>query len=149
MEDDDGQQHAMLIDFALCMYSNPVVDLSTYLCLCRWNEELKDKFFDIIRAYHDALKEYLLEAGIWNAEKYSYDAFLDDYKRGSLFGFAIASFFLPTLLGYSNRSGQEVMTMSITEYTKLLKQGGGDEMSKILADILLYLKDLGCLKYFL
>jgi len=146
--EDDGQQRAMLIDFALCRYSTPVIDLSTYLCLC-WNEMIKDKFFDIMRVYYDALKEYLLEAGVWTVEKYSYDALLDDYKRGSLFGFVIASFFLPKLMGYGCMDGQQIINIGTIEYFKLIKQDGGDEMSKILADILLHLKDLDCLKHFL
>jgi len=146
--EDDGQQRAMLIDFALCRYSTPVIDLSTYLCLC-WNEMIKDKFFDIMRVYYDALKEYLLEAGVWTVEKYSYDALLDDYKRGSLFGFVIASFFLPKLMGHDCIDRQQIINIGTVEYFKLIKQDGGDEMSKILADILLHLKDLDCLKYFL
>ncbi|KYN36628.1 hypothetical protein ALC56_08417 [Trachymyrmex septentrionalis] len=149
--EDDGQQHlhAMLIDFATCSYSTPVVDLSTYISLCCWHEVMKDKFFEIMRVYHDALKEYLLEAGIWNVDKYSYDVFLDDYKRGSLFGFVIASFFLPILMGYVLINEQQIIEIGMAEYSKILKQAGGDKMSKILADILLYLKDLGFLKHFL
>ncbi|KYM87853.1 hypothetical protein ALC53_03289 [Atta colombica] len=145
----DEQQHAMLIDFAACTYSTPVVDLSTYISLCCWHEVMKDKFFDVMRVYHDALKEYLLEAGIWNVDKYSYDVFLDDYKRGSLFGFVIASYFLPILMGYTSINEQQILEIGITEYCRKLKQKGGDEISKILADILLYLRDLGFLKHFL
>lgn len=139
--ENDGQQRALLIDFAFLRYSTPVVDLSTYLCLCCSNEMMKDKFFEIMRVYHDALKEYLLEAGISNIEKYSYDALLDDYQRGALFGFVIASYFLSILMGFDvEGKGFEA---------KQNKQLGGDEMSKILADKLLHLRDLGCLKYFL
>ncbi|XP_018375897.1 PREDICTED: uncharacterized protein LOC108769421 [Trachymyrmex cornetzi] len=148
-KEDDGQQHAMLIDFATCSYSTPVIDLSTYIGLCCWHEVMKDKFFDIMRVYHDALKEYLIEAGIWNVDKYSYDVFLDDYKRGGLFGFVTASYFLPILMGYVSLNDQEILEMGIVEYCRRVKQAGGDEMSKILADILLHLKDLGFLKHFL
>lgn len=149
-EENDGQQRAMLIDFALVRYSTPVIDLSTYLCLCCSNEMMKDKFFEIIRVYYDALKEYLLEADVWNMEKYSYEALLADYRRGGLFGFVIASFFLSRLMGYYNSDVQEIINFGMNEESmKLLKQSGGDEMSKILADMLLQLKDLGCLKHFL
>ncbi|XP_012524464.3 uncharacterized protein LOC105829926 [Monomorium pharaonis] len=148
---ENGEHHAMLIDFALLRYATPVVDLSTYLCLCCSNEIRRDKFFEIIRAYHDALKEYLLEANIWDNEKYSYDTLLDDYKRGALFGFVIASFFLPVLMGYADVIN-DVETWSkigFIERAKQNKQFGGDKVSKILADMLLHLKDLGCLEYFL
>ncbi|XP_011702244.1 PREDICTED: uncharacterized oxidoreductase dhs-27-like isoform X3 [Wasmannia auropunctata] len=125
--EDNGKQRAMLIDFALCRYSTPVVDLSTYFCLCCFNEVTKDKFFDIMGVYYDALKEYLLEAGVWNVEKYSYDALLDDYKR----------------------DGPQMTNMGPLECYKLNKQLGGDKISKILADILLHLRDLGFLKHYL
>ncbi|XP_024888265.1 uncharacterized protein LOC112465106 [Temnothorax curvispinosus] len=146
---DDGQYRAMLIDFALIRYSTPVVDLSTYLCLCCPNEIIKDKFFEIMRAYHDALKEYLLEAGIWDMEKYSYEALLDDYRKGGLFGFVIANFYLPVLLGYHipDVMKQQTDRLGMWEGMKQLKYD--DELCKILADTLLILRDLGCLKHIL
>ncbi|XP_077275371.1 uncharacterized protein LOC143904510 [Temnothorax americanus] len=98
--DEGGRYSAMLIDFALIRYSTPIVDLSTYLYNCCWNEEIREKFFDIMRAYHDALMEYLLNAGVQNIEKYSYNTLLDDFRRGALFGFIVVSHFLPTILEY-------------------------------------------------
>jgi len=145
--ENDGQYRAMLIDFALIRYATPVVDLSTYLCLCCSNEVRKDKFFEIIRAYHDGLKEYLLEANISDIEKYSYDALLEDYKRGGLFGFVITSFFLPILMGYVEDI-KDFINQGYIERARRNKQFGGDKISKILADMLLHLRDLGCLKYF-
>lgn len=145
-KEDDGQYRAMLIDFALLRYGTPVIDLSTHLCISCPTEVRKDKFFEIMRAYHDALEEYLLEAGIRDIEKYSYDALLDDYKRGGLFGFLIASFYLPTLLGYFPFV---VENCDYKERARQCKVAGGDEMSKILADMLLHLKDLGCLQHIL
>lgn len=62
------------VDFTFYRYSTPVIDLSTYLCLCCSNEVRKDKFIEIMRVYHDSLKEYLLEAGVLDIEKYSYEA---------------------------------------------------------------------------
>ncbi|XP_018375895.1 PREDICTED: uncharacterized protein LOC108769419 [Trachymyrmex cornetzi] len=147
--ENDGQYRAILIDFAFLRYTTPVVDLSTYFCLSCSNEVRKDKFFEIIQAYHDALKEYLLEANIWDSEKYSYDALLDDYKRGSLFGFVIASSYLPVLMGYLKKGNLTCINEFETEETaRQNKQLGGDKISKILADMLLHLKDLGCLEYF-
>ncbi|XP_018315464.1 uncharacterized protein [Mycetomoellerius zeteki] len=147
--ENDGQYRAMLIDFAFLRYATPVVDLSTYLCLSCSNEIRKDKFFEIVRVYHDALKEYLLEANIWDSEKYSYDALLDDYKRGGLFGFVIASFYLPVLMGYLKKGNLTCANEFENEETaRQNKQLGGDKISKILADMLLHLRDLGCLEYF-
>lgn len=147
--EDNGQLRAMLIDFADLKYATPVVDLSIFLCLSSSNELIKNKFFEIMRAYHDALKEYLTDAGIWDADKYSYDAFLDNFRRGAIFGFVVASFFLPILMGYSKLSLQMIINRGYVESVKESMQSGGDKMSKILADMLLHLKDLGCLEHFL
>ncbi|XP_011690950.1 PREDICTED: uncharacterized protein LOC105451916 [Wasmannia auropunctata] len=148
---DDGQYRPMLIDFALIRYSTPIVDLSTYLFLCCSNEIRKNKFSEIMRAYCDALKEYLLDAGIQDIEKYSYDALLDDFRRGALFGYVLMSIFIPVLLGHLSPETliQEILDLGFLESAKKQKYAGGDEISKILADALLHLRDLGCLKYFL
>ncbi|XP_011871525.1 PREDICTED: uncharacterized protein LOC105564045 [Vollenhovia emeryi] len=147
--EDDGQYRAMLIDFALFRYSTPVVDLSTFFCLCCSNEMTKDKFFEIMRVYHDALKEYLLEAGVWDMEKYSYEALLDDYRRGGLFGFVIATFFLPVILGFHK---SEIVLSDMLRFDaleRMKRKKYDDEMCKILADMLLNLRDFGCLKHIL
>ncbi|EZA55348.1 hypothetical protein DMN91_004502 [Ooceraea biroi] len=145
----DGQYRAMLIDFALIIHATPVVDLSTYLCLSCSNEIRKEKFPEIMRAYHDALKEYLQDAGIWDAKKYSYDAIVENYVKGSLFGFVIASFYLVILMGRCTVGPEQLVHIDTTEFAMMCKEAGGDEMSKILADMLLELKDLGCLKHLL
>lgn len=147
----DGRHRPMLIDFALITYSTPVVDLSTYLyCSCS-NELRKEKFSEIMRAYHDALREYLLDVGVQDIERYSYDALLDDFKKGALFGFVIMSFFIPVLLGYFDPKMkiQEALELGSLESSKRHKQIGGDEVSKMLADALLELKDLGYLDHVL
>ncbi|XP_011630628.1 uncharacterized protein LOC105422810 isoform X2 [Pogonomyrmex barbatus] len=149
--EDNGQYQPMLIDFALIRYSTPVVDLSTFLCLCCSNDMRRKYFFEIMRAYHDALRGYLLKAGFQNIEKYSYDALLDDFRRGALFGFVIASSFLFMILGHANMTVlvQDIINLGRLESAKKYKYAGGDELSKILADMLLHLKDLGCLKHVL
>ncbi|XP_039312290.1 uncharacterized protein LOC105203256 [Solenopsis invicta] len=148
----DGQYRAMLIDFGLIMYSTPVVDLSTYLFMCCTNEERREKFSDIMRAYHDALIEYLLDAGIQDVGKYSYNALLDDFKRGALFGLLLATVILPALLGYDSVTEirkSYLNNTDIAEVSKKRKYLGGDKVCKILADSLLHLRELGCLEYFL
>ncbi|XP_072743054.1 uncharacterized protein [Anoplolepis gracilipes] len=148
-KENDGKLRAMLIDFAILRYSNPAVDLSTFLCLACSNELRKDKFFEIMRAYHDALKKYLLDAGIQNIEKYSYDALLDDYRRGALHGFVIAFYFLPVLMGCDKREFDVREMTDIKVRMQNRKVCGGEKLSKIFADMLLQLKDFGCLKHIL
>lgn len=146
----NGQYRAMLIDFALIRYGTPVIDLSTYLCISCPKETRKDMFFNIMQVYHEALKEYLLENNIQDIEKYSYDALLNDYKRGGLCGFFIASFFLPILLGHGLMEDiAEMQTKGIEVFSKQLKELGGDTVSKILADMLLHLVNIGCVEHIL
>ncbi|KYQ59376.1 hypothetical protein ALC60_01686 [Trachymyrmex zeteki] len=150
-EDNKGQHLPILIDFALIRYSTPVIDLSTYLHLCCSNEMRKEKFLDFMQAYHDSLKEYLLNAGVQDIEKYSYNALLGDFKRGALFGFVVMCAFIPVILGYLNPEViiQEILDLGPLESTKKQRYTGGDKVSKMLVDALLYLKDLGCLKHVL
>ncbi|XP_018394299.1 PREDICTED: uncharacterized protein LOC108773079 [Cyphomyrmex costatus] len=149
--ENDGRYRAMLIDFALITYSTPVVDLSTYFYLCCSNEMRNEKFSVFMRAYHDSLKEYLLDAGIQDIEKYSYNALLDDYKRGALFGFVVMCIFIPTILGYLSPDilVQEIVDLGPLEAMKKQRHAGGDEVSKILADSLLHMRDFGCLNHIL
>ncbi|KAL6257132.1 hypothetical protein P5V15_012064 [Pogonomyrmex californicus] len=147
---DDGQIRAMPIDFAFFRYSTPVVDLSTYLLL-HCSQLRKERFFEIMRAYHEELKKYLLEAGVWDIKKYSYEAILEDYRKGALFGFVIASYHVPLLLGCRKPDTLrgEIVRMGMVKYLEHHKYDGGDKVCKILADTLLHLKDLGCLKHML
>jgi len=147
----DGQYRTMLIDFALIMYSTPAVDLSTYFFLNCSNEMRKDKFSEIMWAYHDALKEYLLDAGIKDIEKYSYNALLDEFRRGALIGYVGMCANVPILLGHLSPETlvQDIIDLGPLESMKKQKYVGGDEVSKILADTLLHMRDLGCLKHVL
>jgi len=149
--EDDGRHRTMLIDFALIRYSTPGVDLSTYLFLSCSNEMRKDKFSEIMRAYHDALKEYLLNAGIKDIEKYSYNALLDEFRRSALIGYVGMCAHIPILLGYLRPETlvQEIIDLGPLESMKKQKCVGGDQVSKILADALLHMRDLGCLKHVL
>ncbi|KAL0107379.1 hypothetical protein PUN28_015733 [Cardiocondyla obscurior] len=146
--EDDGQLRAMLIDFGLIRYSSPVIDLSTYLFLCCSNETRRGNFTEIMRTYHDALKEYLLDAGVRDIEKYSYDALLDDFKINASYGFLIASCFLHLIFEYITPETliQDVLDLGTLEGARKQKYLGGDTISKLLADMLLHLNELGCLK---
>jgi len=145
----DGKYRAMLLDFAMIKYATPVIDLSTYLCICCSTEVRRNKLPEIMRAYHDALKEYLQDAGIWDPDKYSYDTLLENYRWGGLLGFCLASTYLLVLMGYMPINPEQMNALGVTEYSKGYKRVPSDELSKRLADMLLELKDFGCLADFL
>jgi len=143
-----GKYRAMIIDLAVITYATPVIDLSTYFCLYCSNETVKNNFSEIMWAYHDALREYLQDAGVWDCDKYSYNVLLENYVQGALFGFLIASFYLMVIMEYTTEPKQ-LAKMNAIEYAKECMPAGGDKVSKILADMLLYMKDIGCLKHLL
>ncbi|KAH0950364.1 hypothetical protein HN011_008617 [Eciton burchellii] len=144
-----GKYRAMIIDLAMIVHATPVIDLSTYLCLHCSNETVKNRFSEIMWAYHDALREYLQDAGIWDVNKYSYHALLENYVQGAFFGFLIASFYLTSVMGCNDMEPKELAKKNPIEYANICMQAGGDEVSKILANMLLYMRDIGCLKHLL
>ncbi|XP_029053744.2 uncharacterized protein LOC114881204 [Osmia bicornis bicornis] len=141
---ENGQLNAMLIDFALMRYGSPIIDLSTFLCL-HCTEALDKNLLDnVLKAYHDALIECLKEHGA-DCEKYSYQAFYEDYKKRGIFGYFIAVFFLSMVMNKATTPPDELMKMTPEESGLILRELGGDEVSEILANMLLKLKEFGCL----
>lgn len=142
---EDGQLKVMFIDFALIRYGSPIVDLSTFLSLHCAEELDKDMIDNALKVYHDSLRQCLAENGIEDCERFSYEAVHDDYKRKGIFGYIIASFFLAMLMGKCEMTTEEMVALDIEEQAKLIQEVGGDEISEILGNMLLKLKEFGCL----
>ena len=142
---EDGELKVMLIDFAMIRYGSPVIDLSTFLSLHCAEELDKDMIDNALKVYHDSLKESLEENGIEDCERFSYEAVHEDYKRKGIFGYVIASFFLAMLMGKCEMTTEEIAALGVEEQAKLLRVAGGIEISEILGNMLLKLKEFGCL----
>ncbi|XP_012137098.2 uncharacterized protein LOC100878772 [Megachile rotundata] len=142
---ENGQLKAMLIDFALVRYGSPVIDLSTLLCLHCARDLDKNLLDNVLKVYHDALIEVLKERGVEDLAKYSYQAFYEDYRKKGIFGFFISTFFLSMVMGKNTMSPEEMMQMDYEKSVLVLREMGGDEISEILANMLLKLKEFGCL----
>ncbi|XP_031836576.1 uncharacterized protein LOC116428713 [Nomia melanderi] len=140
-----GEIRAMLIDFALIRYGSPIIDLSTFLCLHCAEEIGKDLIDSGLKAYNDSLIQCLTENGIKNLERFSYEAICNDYKEKGMFGFAIAAFFLATVMGRAEQTIEDMSNMDSIEAAIILRDLGGDEISDILAKMLLILQEYGCL----
>ncbi|XP_071864417.1 uncharacterized protein [Bombus fervidus] len=136
------------IDFALIRYGSPILDLSTFLCLHCANNIDKDMLDNVLKAYHDSLIQCLKENDI-DCEQYPFEAFYEDYKKKGLFGFFIATFFLSIVMGKCEKGLEDFDQMDVPQWTKTVSQLGGDEINKILANMLLKLNDFGCLDYIL
>ncbi|KAK2576068.1 hypothetical protein KPH14_007405 [Odynerus spinipes] len=144
-----ADSRAMLIDFAMLRYASPAIDLSTFLCLSCSKEDRTINFPKIMRTYRDELIGCLEKADIKNLERFSYEAMWNDYVRHGLYGFVIASFFLHILMGKLDLTLEELLAYDTREMVKISIACGGDEVSAILADMLLDLDKLGCVDAFL
>ncbi|KZC13941.1 hypothetical protein WN55_06292 [Dufourea novaeangliae] len=143
----NGEVKAMFIDFAMIRYGPPVIDLSTYLCLHCAEELDKDMLDGVLKVYNDTLVGRLAENGVEELERFSYETMREDYRKKGLVGFAIASFFLAIVMGKSEHSPEDMAQISTEEVAIALRELGGDEISEILANMLLKLKDFGCLDH--
>ncbi|KAG6558342.1 EcKinase 8 [Microplitis demolitor] len=149
----------MLIDFGMIRYASPSIDLSTLLYLNCTSEDRKNRFDEIFLAYHDALLDYLTKAELIDLSRYSFEKMLEDYKRRAAYGFIVALYFLPFLYGFGDdpdknndttASSSTTATDTSTKDNKDLTTitwAGGDAMSAVFADMLLELKDTGCLNH--
>uniref|UniRef100_V9IEF0 Juvenile hormone-inducible protein n=1 Tax=Apis cerana TaxID=7461 RepID=V9IEF0_APICE len=143
-KNENGEIKCMFIDFALTRYGSPVLDLSTFLCLHCARQVDKSMLDKVLKAYHDSLTRCLEESGV-DSEKYSFEALREDYKRKGLFGFFVATFFLPTVMGLGDCSPEKFIKIDIQNWGSALCEQGGDECSEIMANMLLRLKEFGCL----
>lgn len=142
---DGNEVRAMLIDFALMRYGPPSIDLSTFLCLHCAEEISTDLIDSVLKAYNDSLVQCLTENGIENRGRFSYEAICNDFKVYGMFGYVIAGFFLATVMGKDQPSVEEMSLMDPVEASVILRELGGDEISDILAKMLLVLHEYGCL----
>ena len=143
-ESDSGLK-GMLFDFALITYGSPAIDLSTFLCLSTKSEDAKNRFSELFDRYHDSLLDCLKNAGFENLEEFSKERFLEDYKRYSLFGYMIASFYLPILNGAKMPNFAKIN--SEEEILPYMSNLGGDELTEILTEMLLDMRKIGCLDH--
>uniref|UniRef100_A0A6V7LYK0 CHK kinase-like domain-containing protein n=1 Tax=Bracon brevicornis TaxID=1563983 RepID=A0A6V7LYK0_9HYME len=142
----------MLIDFGMSRYTSPAIDLCTLLFLNATTDDRKYRFDNIFKAYHDSLLEYLSNAGIIQIEEYAIEKMLADYKRRAAFGYMIAVYFLPTLRGCLKDIPGDIRVQSrqrVIEIANMIKAGGGEAASRMFGEMLIELREAGCLDHFL
>ncbi|KAK1128511.1 hypothetical protein K0M31_002969 [Melipona bicolor] len=145
---ESDEPKVIFIDFALIRYGSPIFDLSTFLCLHCARDLDKVMLDNVLRVYHDALIQCLQENDI-DGEDYSYEALYEDYKKKGLIGYFIATYFLGIQMGKFEGQVEDFAKIDRTEWAALLCQIGGEEVDEILANMLLKLKEFGCLDYIL
>lgn len=147
-KNENGKLKTTFIDFALVRYGSPILDLSTFICLHCANNIDKNMLDNVLKVYHDSLIQCLKENDM-DCEQYPFEAFYEDYKKKGLFGFFIASFFLSTVMGKCVIGPEDFDQIEISEWMKTMSHIGGDEINKVLANMLLQLNEFGCLDYVL
>lgn len=139
----------MLIDFATVRYATPASDLATFFYLSCSKVDRVNKFGDHFGVYCDTLHRFLEESGV-DLGDFSKEALMEDYKKNAIYGFVIATFFLPMMMfPPENFSIEEFFQQPVEESAAFQSSLGGGEMTRILADMLLELREAGCLEKFL
>ncbi|XP_044006330.1 uncharacterized protein LOC122851272 [Aphidius gifuensis] len=137
-----------LIDFAMLRYASPSIDLSTFLYISVSNSDRKHRFDEIFNAYYQSMTKYFEDEKMEIPNYYSYDVFVDDYKRKAMFGYIIAIFFLPLLrehVSLNDINEEDFFNPEIM--AAFSEDAGGDSLSREFADMLLEIRNFGGLDH--
>ncbi|CRL05479.1 CLUMA_CG018243, isoform A [Clunio marinus] len=92
---------AMMFDFQTLRYASPMMDLATFLANSTGTDVRSTHFSFIFKTYHEEVIKTLMNTMKKSrqeiSEVYSYDNFLREYARLSLYGYFIAASFLQML----------------------------------------------------
>jgi len=92
-----------LIDFQMSRYGSPALDLSFFL-LRYYSEEAGHNYRDLLRVYHDALREFVMELGSNADELFPFSALEEEMQKYSAFGMAMALICIPGTMSEANGS---------------------------------------------
>ncbi|KAJ8669698.1 hypothetical protein QAD02_000957 [Eretmocerus hayati] len=137
---------AMLIDFALMIYSSPAIDISTFIYLSCSREDIKKNTEKFIKIYHDCLRNDMENRGVWKPEKYSFKVFWEDYKKRAIFGYVMGAFFLAIMTEFEKDNS--VLGADETVSTEINLNGGGETLTESLVDMLFDMYEAGFLDDF-
>ncbi|XP_014217797.1 uncharacterized protein LOC106646267 isoform X2 [Copidosoma floridanum] len=141
-----ARREAMLVDFALVMYSSPATDVSTFLYMSASRLDLKTRFRELFQIYHGELAQYLKDQKIWDPVKYSYEAFVEDFKKSAILGYVISIFFLPIMTEYAKNN--DLLDDVDEAIERLNITGGGEPLTDRLVDTLIDMREAGLLDYY-
>jgi thiamine kinase-like enzyme len=93
-ETEENPDKLCLIDFQMSRYGSPALDLSFFL-LRYHTEEAGHNYRELLRVYHDALREFLMEMGSKADELFPFSALEEEMQKYSAFGMAMALICIP------------------------------------------------------
>ncbi|XP_063218440.1 uncharacterized protein LOC134528618 [Bacillus rossius redtenbacheri] len=121
---EDGKiSDVKFVDFQMSRYSSPVVDISSVICINTSPELRAAHLPDMLSAYHGGVVQSLSESLDCPPEslegEFGLEAFQQEYRRGVLHGFCVASFFtqaalegpgcIPVLGSSDTRTAEDVL----------------------------------------
>ncbi|XP_058455391.1 uncharacterized protein LOC131432857 [Malaya genurostris] len=91
-----------LIDWQLCRYVSPILDLSYFLFICT-DEKLRSEHYDeLLDIYYRSLSDHLVRLGGDAERQFSRDAFHAQWKKYGRFGLLMGLIVLPMICTASN-----------------------------------------------
>jgi len=93
-ETEENPDKLCLIDFQMSRYGSPALDLSFFL-LRYYTEEAGHNYRDLLRVYHDALREFVMELGSNADELFPFSALEEEMGKYSAFGMAMTLISIP------------------------------------------------------
>jgi thiamine kinase-like enzyme len=100
-ETEETPDKLCLIDFQMSRYGSPALDLSFFL-IRYYREEVGHNYQDLLRVYHDALREFVRELGSNADELYPFSILQEEMQKYSAFGMALALFSIPGTMSDTN-----------------------------------------------
>ena len=106
-----------LIDFQMSRYGSPALDLSFFL-LRYYSEEAGHNYRDLLRVYHDALREFVMELGSNADELFPFSALEEEMRMYSAFGMAMALICIPGTMSEANGSVSDDDSRDASDVTR-------------------------------
>uniref|UniRef100_A0A1B6KIJ2 CHK kinase-like domain-containing protein n=1 Tax=Graphocephala atropunctata TaxID=36148 RepID=A0A1B6KIJ2_9HEMI len=128
----DGKpEDVRFFDIATARYASPVIDLSFFLFLNTSAELRRDRWDDLLLAYHDGLASALPGCRVPPL-----DIVRLEVTRRAFYGFALCSFFLPIMLDPDNKTEfDDFATLTPAEVEAGMRSKGGQQATDYLTDI--------------
>ncbi|KAK7866698.1 hypothetical protein R5R35_003239 [Gryllus longicercus] len=151
---EDGKPVEMkFIDFQTIRYASPAIDLSLLLCMNSTHELREQHFHELLKVYHTSLRK-TLAALLGKPEgeldpRYSFEAFLADFRRHAVYGYIITIEFLPWMFS-EGEEFKEFMELNMTakgspKYNELASRLGGKNATEALVTLTKDLLEYQCL----
>lgn len=123
------------IDWQMSQFCSPATDLSYYLNSST-EKELRDKHFDdLLRTYYDSLAKTITLLGSDPSKLFTYEQFLEQYRKFSIYGFLMA----PVLVQVVTVEANDIPDMdALTEDStfEFMGKGASPRYTKRMADVI-------------